>query len=295
MELREHNSKLLFDEINHSYELDGKQLISCTQLLAKHNLSQSYVGADSEVLNNARIIGNMIHDEIEQYCHKGIEGNTVEFENFKNWLKQSGYVVVDSEYSVNNDIVAGRVDLLLKDTDGNYVIADIKTTSKVYIESVSWQLSIYRALDLDKNLIKKAIAIHLKDNDIEIVPIALKTDDDIEKLFDAERKGEIFKYELDNIDGVIAQVGELENYITGLDALIKKAKAQEDELKLAIINEMDARNIKSIDTETMKITRVYDSERVSYDTKAIIKDYNVDASKYEKKAFVKGGVKITIR
>ena len=58
---------------------------------------------------------------------------------------------------------------------------------------------------------------------------------------------------------------------------------------------MDARNIKSIDTETMKITRVYDSERVSYDTKAIIKDYNVDASKYEKKTLIKGGVKITIR
>lgn len=296
MQLRQKQpSNLSFDLEKHIYSIDDRQLISTTQLLEKHNLSQSYVGVSGEILKESAIIGNMIHDEIAEYCHNDILGSTTEFNNFKKWLDNSSYKVVDSEFMVNNDIIAGTSDLLLQDSKGDYIITEIKTTSKIYTESVSWQLSIYRFFDVDKEKIKGGLCIRLKDGVIEVEPIPLKTDSDIEALIDAERKGEIFNYSIDAVQNDLIQVYEIENYINALNEQVKVAKAKQEEFKQRLCEEMDKRNIKTLDTDKVRITRVSDSERVSYDTKAIIKDYNVDASKYEKKTFVKGGVKITIR
>ena len=42
---------LVFDEEKHEYTLNGKKLISVTQLMQKHGLAPSYAGVSTEILN----------------------------------------------------------------------------------------------------------------------------------------------------------------------------------------------------------------------------------------------------
>ena len=133
---------LEFNEEKHEYTLDGKKLISVTQLMQKHNLAPSYAGVSTDVLNAKAERGSLIHKEIEDYIKNKEIGFTPEMALFKEHVEQNKIDVLESEYRVNNDIVAGTIDLVFIVNDVLY-IADIKTTYQLHQEAVSWQLSIY--------------------------------------------------------------------------------------------------------------------------------------------------------
>ena len=50
-----------FDKNKHEYTLDGRPLISVTQLMKKHGLSPDYSAVDPEVLFAAAERGTLIH------------------------------------------------------------------------------------------------------------------------------------------------------------------------------------------------------------------------------------------
>lgn len=284
-----------FNEDTHTYKLNGKELISTTTLLTKHHLSPSYGGVDEKTLDKAREYGNQVHKEIEDYVKHGIITNSIELSSFIKWLNTSGYEVVDSEYLVCNDIIGGKVDLLLKHKEtGVYVICDIKTTSIIHKESVSWQVSIYNYLDEDIALV--GMCLHfLKDGSIEAESIPLKAPKDIARLIECERNGELFQYEITGLDNAISKVSELENVIATYKAFIKQAEEDEKLLHEQIRQEMENRNIKSLDLDTMKITIVEDSVRKSIDTKKLEQEQPIIYEKYLKQTIVKGGLRITLK
>ena len=290
------NSNLKFDEETHTYTYNGKTLISCTQLLAKHHLTPSYEGVDPELLKKSAEYGNRIHKEIEDYIKNGEIGESIELANFISWLETSGYEIIDSEYLVNNDIVAGKVDLLLKHKETNvYVIADIKTTSVVHKESVSWQLSVYN--NLDEDIASLGLCLHFeKTGELELVSIPLKTTNDIERLFECERNGELFTYELENVDGALSELSKLETLIVSYKALIKQAEEEEKSLLDQVREEMESRNIKTMETNSMKSTIMEDSVRKTFDKKLLAKAHpELDLTEYEKETIVKGGMRITLK
>ena len=290
------NTALKFDEETHTYTYNGQKLISCTQLLAKHHLSPSYEGVDPETLKKSAEYGNRIHKEIEDYIKSGVVGDSIELASFIEWLDHSGYEIVDSEYLVNNDIVAGKVDLLLKHKETEcYVIADIKTTSVVHKESVSWQLSIYNYLDEDIAI--TGACLHFdKQGNLEFVSVPLKAPRDIERLLECERNGELFTYEVDNVGGALEQLSKLETLIVNYKTLIKQAEEEEKSLLDQVREEMEGRNIKTLETPNMKITIMEDSVRKTFDKKLLAKAHpELDLTEYEKETIVKGGMRITLK
>ena len=113
---------LKFDEEKHIYTLDGKELISTTQLMRKHGLAPNYDGVSQEVLNAKARRGTLVHKEIENYIKSGLMGFTEEMYQFKDYAdKNLNLAEIQSETMVSNDVVAGTIDLLMPK---NNVIAE---------------------------------------------------------------------------------------------------------------------------------------------------------------------------
>ena len=290
---------LKFDEEKHEYTLDGKKLISVTQLMQKHGLAPSYAGVSTEVLNAKAERGTLIHKEIEDYNKSGAIGFTPEMTNFKKYIEKNNVKVCESELRLHNDIVAGTCDLILNYGDGCYTIADIKTTSKLHDEAVSWQLSIYAYLT-GNPAITKGQAFHFigASGCLKVVDIPLKPMEEIEKLMECERKGEIYKYEVDVVDindTQIEKIAELEQIIKDLDSQVKEAKQKQDELKGALLQEMESRGLKSFEKGNLKITYVAPSTRTTLDSKAIKEKYPEIYEENAKTTDVKASLKITLK
>ena len=290
------NSALKFDEETHTYTYNGKTLISTTQLLAKHHLSPDYSGVDEELLKKSAEYGNMVHKEIEEWIKYGtITNNSLELQSFINWLDNSGYEIIDCEYIVCNDIIGGKVDLLLRHKESDvYVLVDIKTTSVVHQESVSWQVSLYNHFDDEIALL--GMCLHfLKDGSLEIVSAPLKKPKDIEKLIECERNGELFQYDLDTLDNALVDLSKVETLIASYKALIKQAESEQKTIHEQIRQEMEGRNIKTLDLPNMKITIVEDTIRETLDSKKLKQEQPEIYEQYKKVSLVKGSLKITLK
>lgn len=294
---------LEFNEEKHEYTLDGKKLISVTQLMQKHGLAPSYAGVSTEVLNAKAERGSLIHKEIEDYIKKKEIGFTPELSNFMDFIKKNEYRVEGSEKRVNNDIVAGTIDLIM-DVYGLPIIADIKTTAQLHQEAVSWQLSIYLwlYLDYDKRYPDpnwddfKAQAFHFnKEGKLNVVDIPLKPYEEVEKLMECERNGEIYKYEVAIDDNKVTEIAELEELIKMLDGQVKAAKQKQDELKGALLQEMESRGLKSFEKGNLKITYVAPSTRSTLDSKAIKEKYPAIYEAHLKETEIKASLKITLK
>lgn len=291
------NSAVKFDETTHTYTLNGNKLISVTTLLSKHHLSPDYSGVNQDLLKSSAEYGNMVHKEIEEWIKYGtFTNNSLELQSFINWLDTSGYEIVDSEYLVCNDIIGGKVDLLLRHKEtGVYVIADIKTTSVIHKESVSWQVTLYNHFDED--VAQVGMCLHfLKDSTLEIESVPLKTRQDVEKLIECERHGELFLYDLDKLNNALADLSKVETLIASYKALIKKAETEQKVIHDQIRQEMESRNIKTLPLPNMTITIVEDSQKRTFDKKAFQQAHpEIDLSQYDKITISNGYLKITLK
>lgn len=292
-----------FNEEKHEYTLDGKKLISVTQLMQKHGLAPNYAGVSSEVLNAKAERGSLIHKEIEEFIKNKEIGFTEEMIEFKDYVEGRKIKKIQSEQKVHNDIVAGTIDLVFEDGK-QPIIADIKTTYQLHQEAVSWQLSIYLwlYLDYDKRYADsnwdgyKAQAFHFnKEGELNVVDIPLKPYWEVGKLMECERNGEIYKYEVTIDDNKVVEIAELEELIKMLDGQVKAAKQKQDELKGALLQEMESRGLKSFEKGNLKITYVAPSTRSTLDSKAIKEKYPAIYEAHLKETEIKASLKITLK
>lgn len=141
--------KVVFDELNHTYTLGDKTLSGVTGLLGRQLFKSKYDGIPEEVMNKAAERGNLIHRQIEMY--EALGGDTLASSELASYISlkdSNGYKTIGSEYLVsNNETVASAIDVVYE-KDGEVVLCDIKTTSKLDKEYLSWQLSIYKYLFL---------------------------------------------------------------------------------------------------------------------------------------------------
>jgi hypothetical protein len=284
-----------FDSETHTYTDGGKKLISVTQLMRKHGLAPDYSGVPSEALIAAAKRGTLVHKEIEDYVKKGEIGFTKEVEAFMVYCESHFAEPIKSEFIVHNDIVAGQVDLLLKEIDGEIVIADVKTTSTLHKEAVSWQLSIYAYLSGIE--ITKAQAFHFdKCGELKVVDIPFKPKAEIEALFDAEREGKIYKRELVGIDAnTLADLAEAERVIVSMNQYLKEAEERAKSIREAVMKAMAENGVKTFENDRLKITYVEPSTRTTLDSARLKKEEPEIAKKYEKQSTTKASLRITIK
>ena len=287
-------SEVKFDKATHTYSLEGKNLISVTQLLQMFHLSPDYTIVDEDTLKASADRGSMIHAEIEAYNKRGEIGFTTEMANYKKYLDQNGLKCLKSEFIVFDDIVAGTADLLL-DEHGEKVIADIKTTATLHRNSVSWQLSLYAYL-LGDTEVKRGQAFWFDhDGNLKVLDIPLKPKAEVERLLKCAESGESFEELVPVEQAQLSKLEEAEELIKYYDFLKKKAQEQSDEIKKAIMKAMEDNSVYSFENEALKVTYVAPTTRTTIDSARLKKELPEIAEKYTKRSDVKASLRITIK
>lgn len=290
--------EIKFDENLHKYTVDGKEVISVTQLLQKHKITPSYDAVDKELLRVASERGTLIHEEVENWIKNNETGFTEEAYYICDYLKDDAIYGSDilSEQMVANDIVAGRFDLLYPNGGHKLVLADIKTGNTKHLYGWSWQLSLYKYLYermYDKKI--ESLQIFWVNGDLTVIPCEYVGDDKIENLLNAEREGRL----ISDVD-----LGVSEEELEDLTELMEDIKSKEEELKLLkekvdkvkgiLYDTMGKEGVKTVDRGKLKITYVAPSSRTSVDSKKLEKEEPEIYKKYVNTTTVAGSIKITL-
>ena len=282
-------------ETHQYFNDDNKELISVTTLMAKHGLAPDYSAVPNKVLSAKAERGTLIHEEIEDFIKSGDVGFTAELQNFMHYTTKNNVKVLKSEFMVYNDIAAGTVDLLLEEA-GETIIADIKTTSTLHKDAVSWQLSIYAYLTGET--ITRGQAFHFnKDGDLKVVEIPLKSKEEVENIFKAERNGSIIeKKELIGVtETQLAKLAELESAIQCLENSKKEAECAAKALREALTDAMDKSGLKTFENEALRITYIEPVTRTTIDSARLKKEHPQIARQFEKTSTTRASVRITLK
>jgi len=284
---------------NEHYIIDDLPRLRVTKLLAKHGLATDYSQVDVGILERKAQYGTDIHKDIEAYLlgEKNYQDLYDISKTAIDLLKD--YNILESEKMVYNEVVAGTLDIL-SIKDGKLYIMDIKTTYKLNITSVSWQLSIYAYLIGLEIEGLKAIWLDKSKDSFVLVDIPTVSKENIDFLLDCELKGLNYK------DMSIVSTQDLNAIYEVFEAydrqekLLKELKEQKEAFVEKIKSAMVENNIKSYDNDLFKITYVAPQTRVSYDYKKYLDTHGIELSPSEledikKETAVKDSVRITIK
>lgn len=144
MKLHLRQSPVTFNETAHTYTAqDGRQLQGVTALLARQLFPDKYADVDSGTLAAAAAYGSSVHAAIEAADTFGGGDSDPNVRDYRKLLSAMGLEREANEYLVSDcEHYASSIDVVFADAS----IADIKTTSSLDKEWVSWQLSVYAYL-----------------------------------------------------------------------------------------------------------------------------------------------------
>ena len=289
--------EIKFDEILHKYTVDGKEVISVTQLLQKHKITPSYDAVDKELLRMASERGTLIHEEVEKWIESGECGFTEEAEKICDFLfeRADENSKIMSEQMVANDVVAGRFDVLYTH-DKKLVLTDIKTGNTKHLFGWSWQLSLYKYL-YEKMYGKEIDSLEIlwANGDLTVIPCEYVGDDKIENLLNAEREGRVIsdvdlgvsEEELEDLQELLEEIDKKKEELNVMEGKVKK-------IKNILYGTMKKNGVKTVDRNKLKITYVAPSTRTSVDSKKLQKEEPEIYKKYVETTTVAGSIKITL-
>lgn len=135
-----------FVEDVHCYLNDGVIIPSVSDLI-RFKFPDAYKGIPEWILKNKASYGTDVHNMIEMFVKDELSVEDIEDENirsaveqFEDLRKKWAFYIKDMEQIVSwGGRVAGKYDIRLED---DYLV-DLKTTSKLHEDWLSWQLSLY--------------------------------------------------------------------------------------------------------------------------------------------------------
>lgn len=301
-----HRSSVRFDEQSHTYTTsDGRQLIGVTSIIKQALFPDKYKGIPDAILAKAAERGTAIHNECEDVNLFGVgalnENSSEEARNYHELLSREGITMIYSEYLVTDDeVVATMIDCI--DDKGN--LYDIKTTSQLDIESLSWQLSFCDYLFTKQNIFlerpsSKLYGIWLRGSTAKLVEVERKSDDDIEEVVQAYLDGEVFTPKPVEFtspeEEALARISEQEEVIIALKKEIDRREAEKQEALDILKARMEEGGLKKLETQNLLLTLVAESESTTFDSKRFKEEHPELAEQYAKKVVRKSYVKITLR
>lgn len=307
---------ITFDEENHIYKVNGDVILSVTQELKVGGIAPDYDMVDVDVLEKARLRGNAIHCQVEDWINHNEPADSEEAIQIIDYLKKvldvdenGNYVDVISEgtiYSQNKiKPFVGRFDILAK-IGGEYTLFDIKTNkswSGAIENYTRWQLSLY-AKAIEEMGVKVNSLVILKFDKIK-----MKTKmDGVYKEFFQLRPVSVNKINEDRINKFLENgyldkdiicisqnTMELFENLQKAEEEVKILKEQVDNVRKKIYEYMKARDIIKCQTEDgfVKITRIKEYDTTTFDKKQLEMDDPITYGKYVKHSRKEGYIKIT--
>lgn len=142
-------SGVVFNEIEHTYTYLGSRLTGVTSLLSRTIFRDKYSGIPKEVLAKAADYGHNIHEQIEMVDSMGVTSDTPAVQDYLRIRQENGLIPIANEHLISDEeYMASSIDVIygVEGSDVYVDITDVKTTSKLDMEYLSWQLSIYAYL-----------------------------------------------------------------------------------------------------------------------------------------------------
>ena len=286
-------SNVIYDEVVHSYHLNGKKLKGITGTLIPHAIGQKYADVPEHILAEKAKYGKLVHSEIEMSLN-GFEPSepTPEFLAFKNW--DAPVKFIKSEFIVtDNENFATPIDGI----DEDYNLYDWKTTAVLDKESISWQLSICAYFnELQGNKVNKLYAVHLRGDECTLHEIERKPNEEVKKLIECYLNNDpyISTLVLSN-EEALQTIYDAEIMLIQLENEVKKYKEYKEKALSLLEKQMQDAGVKTFETERLKATRVLPTETITFDSKALLADMPELAEKYNKTSVRKGYLKLTIK
>ena len=227
------------------------------------------------MLNKAAEYGKGVHESIELYDALGIGEDEEAVKDYIKLCQKEGLTRLDNEYLISdNDYVASSIDVVFDD----YTLADIKTTSHLDEEYVSWQLSIYAYLfekqnpDLQAN---KLIAIWIpkaRYGKPKIVEVCRKPVSEVIRLIEADKSGQQYIPSVAT-STEITIANEVVQEVIRIERELKELKDKQTELREGLLKQMQDYNIKSFKTDGLILTRKLATTKTSLDSKMLQEKY----------------------
>ena len=271
-------SGVVFNEVEHTYTLNGKQLSGVTSVIRRHVFPDKYQDVPKHILDKRAAFGTQFHKDMELYINTGIESSTDTFNVFREHYKD-GIKFIASEYIVTDgEHYASPIDAV----DSDFNLYDFKTNSQKDIEYWRWQLSVYRHLFKMQNGFEpnglKVLWIN-KDGVHDLIDITPVADGEVERLLECDINGEEFESTKQKFSEVVSKqrieaVARIENEICRREAELKTIKADYDTMKGEILSAMIRNGICKWETDRMSLTVRAPYERKSVDNQKL-KEYHL--------------------
>lgn len=299
------NSNVIYIEDTHEYFTNEfKKLHGITGFINDQLFPGKLDGIPESVLSLATERGKRVHEECENIDNEGIEAESKQGENYVRLKSDFGLTHIASEYIVtDNEFIASPIDkVYLGRHSDSVILGDIKTTYKLDMLYLSWQLSIYAYFFERQNShlrVDALLAIWLRGEDTDsIVQVERIPDKEIEIFLQCCKEG--LKY-VDNCsaDSYIAKLSDLPAKVSNVEEsvyqLIEMQKTLDEQMNkfksqlLELMKEAKADNIKG---DLITITRKKAYSRESLDTKALKEKYPDIYEEFIKYSNVKESIQI---
>ena len=261
----------IFREEDHTYWLDGRQLPSVTQLLAKHGISTDLSNAPEDAVRRAGEHGTLVHKEIENFIKTGEMGITDEFQDFLRMV----YPLTDtwlSEVLVWTEDYAGTVDLIGILDDG-FVVIDTKT-GNLNLNSATWQVSMYsNAFPHGQKDVKHYIFDAKMDGESKVILVEPVPQKCIDRLIECERNGVSYNPILPIESRMKQELIALERSISDLQAEVEAKNLRLAEIKAELLRAMEDNHVVKYDGPVLSLTLVEPYVRNTVDTKKLKEQY----------------------
>ena len=302
------DSRVVFNKEDHTYELDGKYLSGITEMLQRQLFPDEFDGVPEQAIEQAALYGTEVHESIEQFDSSWTNDGTQEVADYIKICTSNGLVHERSEYTVTDGMNwASNIDKVFRRGDSTFDLADLKTYGTMTVEKMEkarWQLSVYAYLFeiLNPNAtVGKLYIIHLRckqkndgstDHIANLIEVDRIPSEVCKKLLDTDLAGEQFENPYSTIP---ADIAEREQEIRTLMLQKKEAEERLNELKSEILSRMEETQVRSWNTETMKLTRKLPSTRYSFDLNRFKSDHpEFNYDDYMKKSTVGSSLLITV-
>ena len=230
-------SPVVFNEAEHTYTINGKELSGITSRLSQSIFfKDKYKGIPKSILNAKAAYGSFIHDLFDRY-NKGEEVmQSAEVVSYIHFLHENKITPLESEYLISdNKHYATMIDLV----DDEINLYDHKTTAKLDIQYLSWQLSINKYLMHKQTGItaNKLFVNHIIDKRCKLIEIPEKT---FEEVYDMLYTDKYIYKELPSDMPIatnfhilksteVIKLSEIEKNIFNMEIALEQAKKQKEE------------------------------------------------------------------
>lgn len=264
---------VVFNEEEHRYFLGETELSGITTAISTQlGLANVFDKIPAAILENATRRGTEIHKSIERFNSEWINDNSPQVQSYIRLCKENNIVAEANEYLVSDlKHYASSIDLVSRVDEDTFDLYDLKTWAKASNENVMkarYQLSIYAyyfTLVNPDAKVRNLGIIHLreteKDHISEIIPVQRIPSDICEELLQTYLEGKQFNNPYD----VPLDIRGQESLIRSLLETKANVEEQLNTIKNSIMERMELLDIRSWQTDTMKITRKLASTRSNFD------------------------------